>query len=138
VTTDDPVFVLHRYYLQAILTRQLFEQMMTRYPSPPGIASEDFINLQTSMGLWYGALYAVVEAWRDYVKPSDPTVDQLIADPKTDKLRKYRNAVFHYQPDYFSPKMLEAMQEPDFVPWVTLLHKELGRYFLEYIDGHRV
>lgn len=74
------------------------------------------------------------KGWRDNVKRIDATVDRLIADPKMEKLRRYRNAVFHYQPEYFSPKMLEAMQEPNFVPWVTLLHKELGRFFLEYID----
>ncbi len=136
-TVDDPVFVLHRYYLQAIMTRKLFERMMEQYPGPHTSITEGFLNLQTAMGLWYGAVYAVAEGWRDYVKPTDPKVDALIADPKIDKLKRYRNAVFHYQREYFSHKMLEAMHD-DFAQWVTLLYRELGRFFLEYMDKKKV
>jgi hypothetical protein len=27
----------------------------------------------------------------------------------------FRNGVFHFQPDYFSAKLLEPMQAPDFI-----------------------
>lgn len=58
---DDPVFILHRYYLQASVLRRLFEDMLKKYPGPHTAFTEGLLNLQTSMGLWYGAVYAVAE-----------------------------------------------------------------------------
>ncbi len=133
-TLEDPIIVLHRYYLQAALMHRFFNEMIVRYPEGRREwPSEGFLNIITLMNLWYGALYAVAEAWRD-LKLSDPKVDPLIADPRMDKLKRYRNAVFHYQREYFSPKMMEALQYPDFAPWVQVLHDALGRYLLEYLD----
>jgi hypothetical protein len=58
--TDDPIVVLHRYYLQATMLRRLFEQMMKQYPGPHTTSiSEGFLHLLTSMNLWYGAVYAL-------------------------------------------------------------------------------
>ncbi len=51
-------------------------------------------------------------------RPYDPRVDALLASPNVKALRRCWNGVFHFQPDYFSAKLLEPMQASDFIGWV--------------------
>ena len=42
-------------------------------------------------------------------------------------------AFFHFQPDYFSKKLFEPMQSPDFVGWVRELMDAFRAYFAQEI-----
>jgi hypothetical protein len=71
---------------------------------------------------YYGALYVVVEGFRE-LELQDNTVETLLTSPNTDALRRTRNGTFHFQRDYFSPKLLDRdLDQDQFIDWVEKLH----------------
>ena len=60
------------------------------------------------MHYWYASLTVVVQGFRN-LKLVDPRADALLASPNVKALRRCWNGVFHFQPDYFSAKLLEPM-----------------------------
>jgi hypothetical protein len=75
--------------------RTHFDEVLSR-GAPVGEAEiESFLY----MSYWYGALYVVIEGWRE-LKLADTGIDNLLESPNVDLLRKYRNGVFHFQADY--------------------------------------
>jgi len=61
---------------------------------------------------------------------SDPKIDELLRSPNADALRLFRNATFHFQKEFFSPKMMHFIGSPDSVPWVRSLTKVFSQFFL--------
>ena len=45
-------------------------------------------------------------------------------------LEGYRNAIFHYDPIYISPRQESLFSDDDFVEWVHELHQAIGDFFL--------
>ena len=84
------------------------------------------------MYYWYASLCVVVQGFRN-LKLVDPRVDALLASPNVKALRRCWNGVFHFQPDYFSAKLLEPMQAPDFIGWVRELMEAFRAYFAREI-----
>ncbi|ANF30821.1 hypothetical protein A0130_03200 [Leifsonia xyli] len=90
------------------------------------------------MLLWYAALYVVIEGWKE-LDLSDSEVDGFLSDDRTDKLRVFRNKVFHYQKEY-SPNGLVAFLEADgpdgssSAEWVRGTHFALGRAIVRSIE----
>ncbi len=41
-----------------------------------------------------------------------------------------RNATFHFQKEFLSPKMMHFMKSPDSVPWVRSLTEAFSEFFL--------
>jgi len=84
------------------------------------------------MSYWYGALYVLVEGWRQ-LQLTDPIIDQLLASPNVDLLRRYRNGVFHFQKKFYDERFWDLMLAGrKSVQWVSQLHLEFGRYFLSF------
>ena len=80
-------------------------------------------------------LYVVIEGWKE-LKLHDPVIDGLLTSPNVDLLRRYRNGVFHFQPEYMDKRFrgfVEEGTEP--VAWVRELNKQFGRFFLEQPHG---
>lgn len=116
-------FTLHRYFLSASRNKSLFETELTAGRAD---APHAFIHLQ----LWYACLFVVLEGWEAEVIV-DPDVDLYRSDEaKVRLLRRCRNAVFHYAPDYIDPRLQAVFAEPDFVEWVRAIHDAAGAYFL--------
>jgi hypothetical protein len=44
-----------------------------------------------------------------------------------------RNATFHFQKEFFSPKMMHFIGSPDSVPWVRSLTEAFSEFFLREI-----
>lgn len=88
------------------------------------------------MGLWYGSLYVVVEGWKE-INLADPVVDELLASPYVELLKRYRHGVFHYQKTYHDNRFLDFMKPPDTPEWINCLHDELGGYFLAWFAQRR-
>jgi hypothetical protein len=81
------------------------------------------------MSYWYGALHVVIEGWKE-LKLVDTVIEDLLQSPNVDLLRRYRNAVFHFQADYHDKKFLAFFKEgTDSVAWVRSLNLQFGRYF---------
>lgn len=93
----------------------------------------EFIAL---LSAWYASLWVVVEGWGE-VPLSDPSVDELLAAaPRYQHLlRRYRNGVFHYQPELIDKRLADFLTEGESaVQWTHLLHQEFCRYYWELIE----
>lgn len=134
----EKIASLHRYWLQADVLKRTFEQA----------GASDFERLQSMredtfgeilfylspvsvlMSFWYASLYVVVEGYREVCSPDDE-IDALLTSHHLDRLRRFRNGVCHYQPEWFPSKIAEIQAEEDHVDWVRLLHRRLGSIILE-------
>jgi hypothetical protein len=140
------IMALHRYYVHTTLMKQRFEEELAKgeyivdgHEDPIKNFILTGLNLGvmpvgTYMEYWYGGLYVVCEGWKD-IGLSDPAVDALLADPKIEALRRFRNAAFHFQRDYLSQKKNDFVSTDGSVPYIREVSKELDRWFLEYIRG---
>ena len=77
---------------------------------------------------WYAALWVAIEGWR-VCRLSDATVDELLNDsafePNMHLLRRFRNAVYHYQDTLTDDRLGGFLHEAtNTVPWAFLVHSE--------------
>ena len=78
----------------------------------------------------YSSLHVVVEAW-DALGLSDAVIDRLLDDPKQfgALLRRFRNAVFHYQKSLLDPRFIELLAlGAVHVYWIHALQGEFLRF----------
>ncbi|SRR6266498_3267119 len=122
------IFTLHRYYIWSNFMRTKFDEII-QDKSQQNFKGE--MESFAYMSYWYGGLFVVVEGWQD-LQLSEPIIDELLASPHVDLLRRYRNGVFHFQRDYNDKRFLEFMAEGmSIVQWVRDLTLHFGRYFLQ-------
>jgi hypothetical protein len=81
------------------------------------------------MCLWYGVLFSVLEALRE-IKVNVPEVQKDI-DKMYPTLKKYRNAVFHVQKEYWSNKWRNLILDETSAKKINLIHKQVGIFLLE-------
>ncbi len=114
---------LHKYFLNASRTRSLFLSVLE--------AGEDYhLHKMIYLDLWYACLYVVVEGWRKE-KVNDPTVTALLRDDDMIRLLAgFRNAVFHYDPNYNDARREAVLVSNEFVAWIHSLHEALSEFFL--------
>jgi hypothetical protein len=84
---------------------------------------------------WLAGLYVVSEGWQE-LKLSDPEVDALLKSPHVEKLKRFRHGVYHFQPDYFDKRFMDALAlGDDFSEWAKSLMLAFARYFDAWIKG---
>lgn len=77
------------------------------------------------LSVWYALLRVVVEGYQE-LKLSDEKVDEFLQKTEyVEALRRFRNAMFHYQDDPFSNKLMEFLQLKDATDWARGLNKAL-------------
>ena len=77
------------------------------------------------LSVWYSLLRVVVEGYQE-LKLSDPKVDEYLQKTEyVEALRRFRNAMFHYQADPFSEKLMAFLQLHDATNWARGLNKAL-------------
>lgn len=78
--------------------------------------------------LWHSMLYTLIETWRGH-KLSSLSIDALIADPRVNVLRDFRNSTLHPR-DYADPRIrqLTSQGEMGYDFYVELL-EEFAKYF---------
>lgn len=87
------------------------------------------------MSLWYGCLYVVIEAWRE-LGLRDREVENLLTSSHVDLLRRYRNATFHYQKEYWPDKFMAFLREGESsATWVRATHNALQRYLTDLLNA---
>lgn len=119
---------LHRYFIWANRLRGYFDAAIRKKDENAKTAFADEIGL--FMAHWYGALYVVVEGWRE-LDLHDPTIDEFLQSPNVELLKRFRHGAFHFQKHYFDDRFRNFWeQSEDTVPWVRNLNRELGGYFL--------
>jgi hypothetical protein len=127
-TVTPELMTLHRYFIWANRMRTHFDDILAQ-PLIGTAEIESFLY----MSYWYGGLFVVIEGWKA-LQLSDSMIDGLLASPNVELLRRYRNAVFHFQQDYIDQRFLEFMtQGIDQAAWVRALNEQFGRYFLELL-----
>jgi hypothetical protein len=86
---NDPVFILHRYFIWA-------NQMRTHFDGLLANKTDHFdVESMMYMSLWYGLLYVVIEGWRE-LHLEDEVINKLLEPGNTELLKRYRNATFHF------------------------------------------
>lgn len=139
------LLALHKYFLNADFLRDVFMRRIKRDQSPAATDPVTSTDDEIAMSLWYATLYVVIEGWRES-KLADPELDTLLADSHADRLRRFRNQVFHYQREYDNPRLIEFMGEDDAdahaaTDWIRRTHTALGRAIERAVEdrlGHSV
>ncbi len=132
----DNVGALSRYFIWADKMRHDFQHhIMNRNDDDDEFTFSEHGHIH--MSYWYGALYVLVEGWHE-LSLRDEKIDQLLTSPYVDMLRRYRNAVFHFQKKYSDKRFMDLMLAGrDSVQWVSQLHGEFGRYFMYWWKANK-
>ena len=86
---------------------------------------------------WYAGLFVVAEGWKS-LKIQDVAVEALLASPNLKLLKRFRNAVFHYQENFLDERFIELIREGEKAEeWVEQLSEELRRYFQYWFDAQK-
>lgn len=129
----ESIFVLHKYFLHATLTKGLFVQALKKQSESGQKLTDLDPELMTRMRLWYATLYVVVEGW-EVLGLQDERVETLLQDrARVELLKRFRNAAFHYQKEYFHEKEAQVYENVGFPNWINELSRAFGRYFLEFL-----
>ena len=126
---------LYHYFVVAARMQRHFESNPIAVEEPGPTALQDLAAFEIFSGprgnfmyYWYASLYVVVQGFAN-LKLADPKINSLLGSPNVKELRRCWNGVFHFQPDYFSKKLFEPMQSPDFIGWVRELMEAFRAYF---------
>ena len=118
---DNPLWMLRTFYF---VPCDFMHEHFLRLKGPffaGGATPEECI---TFMLYWLASLFVVAEGWKK-LKIIEPTIDPII-DTHWDGLRRFRNAVFHFQPH--DRKQIEFFDVAKF-NWAEELHSALRAYF---------
>ena len=132
----DNVGALSRYFIWSDKLRRDFYQLVTNEDKAPD--KTIFLeHVHIYMSYWYSSLYVLIEGWHS-LGLQDKEIDRLLASPYVDLLRRYRNAVFHFQKRFSDKRFIELMLVGrEGVDWVRQLHGEFGRFFLVWWKARR-
>ncbi|MCC6311621.1 MAG: hypothetical protein IT345_12015 [Trueperaceae bacterium] len=109
------------------------------HKSGDGVAAEPVWGPSFAwLAYWYSSLFVVSEAyeklgWRDRI------LDGLLAHPGgyKDLLRRFRNGVYHFQPDLTDSRLLDLLNSgEEHVFWIHALHTEFRRILQDRISAH--
>ncbi len=134
----ERLMALHRYFLNADFMRDTFMRRVKRRQSPDEVDFAAGMDDSIALSLWYATLYVAIEGWRA-VGLIDPELAPLLADDRTDELRRFRNQVFHYKREYDNPRVLGFLGWSDSdahtaTEWVRRTHRTLGRTIEKAIE----
>ena len=131
---QEQLYALHRYFIWGNKMREHFDEKLRQHPRNKKEKNGLEIETILYMSYWYGGLYVVIEGWKE-LSLKDELIDELLRSKNVELLKRYRNATFHYQEEYWSKKFTDFMDSGrNCVKWIRKLNSEFGRYFLAEID----
>ncbi|MHA4735343.1 hypothetical protein [Ensifer adhaerens] len=99
-------------------------------------ASSFHLSTEHSRQVWQSLLYVVVEGYIDLGVRNDE-IDAVLGNAvELQKLRRFRNATFHYQEDPFSAKYLDFKSDPNGELWVLKLNAAFRSFFERELPDH--
>jgi hypothetical protein len=137
-TNDDdrkavrlPIASLHKHWITADAVKARMH-LETKVPEgmPPRLVAEAqrWSQVQT-MAVFYGLFYVVIEGYRE-LGLKDKAIDALLgANDYESRLRRFRNAVFHYQEDPFDKRLIEFLNAKDSEHWGKALYEAFEKFF---------
>lgn len=105
-------------------SRQTKTRKLPKNLAAIGEAHSGFMRLQ----VWYALLFVVIEGYRDLEQKS-AEVDKLLSNEEmVNALRLFRNAVFHYQKDPLTDKLLGFLDTKESEIWIRQLNSALKNH----------
>mgnify|MGYP001603328725 FL=1 len=134
---DWKLVALHKHWVTADAVKQFVSSPVpsrTEDTLPPDmLAPAQVFSTFARLSVWYALLYVVVEGYRE-LKLQDPEVDALLEREEcVDTLRRFRNAVFHYQDDPLTEKLLGFLETPESEVWVQQVNRAFERFFRAHL-----
>ena len=133
---DFSIVNLYRYFAYSAHMRQLYiesiDEGWLEVITPDLIGMLSFMN--SAPGIYfvyaYSGIYLVIEGWRE-LGLADDRIDELLESPYVDRLRRFRNATFHFQKQPLSMKHFEffGTEEEQTEVWLNKLYREFERFF---------
>jgi hypothetical protein len=81
--------------------------------------------------VFYGLIYVVVEGYRE-LQLKNETIDALLANGDfVDHLRRFRNAVFHFQNVPLDERLVKFFATPDSEVWIRELFRAFDRFLMK-------
>lgn len=85
------------------------------------------------LSVMYGLIYVVVEGYNE-LKLTDDRIDSLLKKEEyVDTLRRFRNAIFHYQKDPIPEKTLRFLETEGAENWIHEVHKAFESFFMKQL-----
>lgn len=133
---DVSVLSLHTHWITAdAIKERMFldiEDSGGQVPKEFEELGQHFSRIQT-MVVFYALLYVVVEGYRE-LKLKDEAIDTLLAkNQHEDQLRRFRNALFHFQKYPFDKRLIEFLDAKDSEQWVKNLHAAFAKFFVSVL-----
>jgi|LGVF01.2.fsa_nt_gb hypothetical protein len=131
---------LHRHWVWADRMREMFEYYLkTEWPILPESVERDqpymLSSIFTCMCLWYGLLYVTCEGIDEYSDTAVSTVAPEF-DSVRNTLRRFRNAMFHVQPKYWSDKLMAVLEDEPIVDSIRNTHSKVGTWLEEHLESY--
>ena len=129
--TKEILLSAHRTWIQSDLMYIHFKNTMTKTPKidKDNVRSFFISAPGVYMLFWYALLFATCEILKEH--DLIPRIIEGEVNKIYDSLRRIRNAAFHAQKKYWSPKYFEIMAIPDSVKIIKKIHHELDLFFLD-------
>ena len=137
---DIRIVTLHRHWLTADAVKEALKTYgkASEKMEKHGAFSKEFFEFAKMQSLfsvqkvYYALLYVVIEGYTE-LKLSDKRIDELIADEaKVSLLRRFRNAVFHYQKEPLPEKELDFLNGDYDGAWIREVNKAFNGFFEAY------
>jgi len=129
---------LWRHWVWADRMRELFDYYIkSDFDKLPNdfLSNSSFwvSSMITTMFLWYGLLYAVCDGIEKGYGTSVNTIAPAFKNIRG-RLQKFRNAVFHVQPNFWSPKLMEILSDPEAAHEIRAVHHQVGEWLRKQIE----
>ncbi|ARS48176.1 hypothetical protein ACRS3X_17585 [Ectopseudomonas hydrolytica] len=128
---------LHKHWCAADALKQVILaplpeeaiQMHGRRISEPAASVGEMHSQFLRLQVWYALIYVVIEGYRE-LKAADPEIDLLLKNEDlVNALRLFRNAMFHYQADPVSEKLMGFLEAESGQQWIRSLNREFKNFF---------
>ncbi len=87
-------------------------------------------KMQT-MVVFYALFYVVIEGYRE-LKLKDENIDALLSTENyEDLLRRFRNAIFHFQRNPFDQRLIDFLNAKDSENWIREIYAAFEKFFLK-------
>lgn len=127
---------LHRHWLRAdaikciLFPREKIDKGTEHWPNE----LREFATAQSGMvrmEVMYALLFVVIEGYEEMGCKFE-SLDALLAKEEyVDQLRRFRNAIFHFQNHPVNEKLLNFLEAEDSEHWIRALHNEFEQFFLQ-------
>ncbi|MCP3170230.1 hypothetical protein [Myxococcus qinghaiensis] len=135
----EKLAALHTSYVRASSVR---ESLLAQLKKVDGLPSEtpdqratstaEFLTGFHLMEVFYGLIFVVAEGLQA-MYPEDQVLSPYFTSPNMGLLKRYRNAIFHAQPEVLSLKLYDFLTAKDTEEWINGFWRVLNRWFRDNV-----